>query len=353
MGAVSIAILAPGASADTGTTGPVSVSITPTTNLTDGQPITVTGTLASPGFFEIRAHICVAGTGAVLTPGDTFDFGYQGTYCSKTAPGAGDREQVQAYSGAETAASLTFKAGVTGPGGVTWQDEDTNATHTLNCDATHACELVVQFQTSQAGGPFYFSSPLHFAAPATNPGPVTGVTATPGNGQVNVSWTAPASDGNSPIDKYIVSQNGVALPPVPAPATSLLVTGLTNGTPYTFSVQVHNTAGFTSAPPDPTATATPSLAFKNVQQPITVTRPAGDLVLTQACSPTGANPYPDDTLAPGNYTTPPGSGHLRCRDPGRLHRGSRQRQAHQVGQRRRPVLRGHGQHQRGDRRRRP
>ena len=60
--------------------------------------------------------------------------------------------------------------------------EDTAATHTLICDETHACELVVEFQTSAAGGPFYFSAPLAFAAAATNPDAVSGLTASPGNG---------------------------------------------------------------------------------------------------------------------------------------------------------------------------
>ncbi|HXZ74617.1 MAG TPA: fibronectin type III domain-containing protein, partial [Streptosporangiaceae bacterium] len=37
------------------------------------------------------------------------------------------------------------------------------------------------------------------AVPVTVPGPPTGLTAVPGNGQVTLSWAAPASDGGSPV----------------------------------------------------------------------------------------------------------------------------------------------------------
>jgi hypothetical protein len=191
-----------------------------------------------------------------------------------------------------------------GTGTVTWLN-DVSVVPSLTCNAATPCDLVIEVNISTAPGTVYFTQPLTFAAPPTNPGPVTGLTATPGNGQVALSWTAPANTGNSTIDKYIVSQDGVPLPDVFAPATSLLVTGLNNGQSYTFTVQVHTAAGFTSLGPDPSASATPTLLARNVQQPITVTRSAGDLVLTQACNGS-PDIYPDGTLAGGDTTTLPG-----------------------------------------------
>ncbi|MEI8083808.1 MAG: S8 family serine peptidase, partial [Actinomycetes bacterium] len=88
------------------------------------------------------------------------------------------------------------------------------------------------------------------------PGPPTDVNATPANGSVSVSWTAPSTDGGHPIIDYTAT----ALPggntcTATAPTTHCTITGLTSGTLYTFTVTATNTAG-PSAPSAP-ATATP------------------------------------------------------------------------------------------------
>ena len=64
---------------------------------------------------------------------------------------------------------------------------------------------------------------------------------------------------------------------VTPPLSSLLDATAINGTPYSYEVVAHNAAGFSSTPAS-VGPVTPNLAFRNVQQPITVTRPAGDLV---------------------------------------------------------------------------
>ena len=99
----------------------------------------------------------------------------------------------------------------------------------------------------------------------------TAVTATAGDAQATVSWTPPLSDGGRPITTYTVgvaTANG-ALPAAPisvsvaAPASSATVTGLTNGTAYTFTVTATNAVGTSaqSAPSNsvsPAATPTPT-----------------------------------------------------------------------------------------------
>ena len=55
-----------------------------------------------------------------------------------------------------------------------------------------------------------------------------------------MSWTAPADDGGAPILSYTVTSSpGGKTATVAAPATNAIVTGLTNGTAYTFTVSRH------------------------------------------------------------------------------------------------------------------
>ncbi|HEX6403789.1 MAG TPA: fibronectin type III domain-containing protein [Pseudonocardiaceae bacterium] len=99
----------------------------------------------------------------------------------------------------------------------------------------------------------------------TAPGAPSGVTATPGNAAASVSWTAP-SNGGSPITSYTVTPyiSSTAQQPTTVsgnpPATSATVTGLTNGTSYTFTVSATNAigTGLASAPSNAvTPSATP------------------------------------------------------------------------------------------------
>jgi fibronectin type 3 domain-containing protein len=87
------------------------------------------------------------------------------------------------------------------------------------------------------------------AAAITKPGPPSGLTATPGRGQVTLSWTAPTSDGGAGISGYLVYQGtspggeaGTSVNGSPVSATSYTVTGLANGTTYYFKVAAVNDA---------------------------------------------------------------------------------------------------------------
>ncbi|MGZ6825118.1 MAG: fibronectin type III domain-containing protein, partial [Blastococcus sp.] len=87
-------------------------------------------------------------------------------------------------------------------------------------------------------------------APAvTAPGAPTIGTATAGDARATVRWSAPADDGGAAVTGYSVKvldpsnlQVG-ALRPAGGSATSLVVTGLTNGTAYHFQVAATNSAG--------------------------------------------------------------------------------------------------------------
>jgi hypothetical protein len=113
-------------------------------------------------------------------------------------------------------------------------------------------------------------SPLLTLLPATVPTAPSGVNGVPGNAQVTLSWTPPLSDGGASITGYIVTPHagGVAQTPLvlASTATTQVVSGLTNGTAYTFTVAATNSAGTGAASP-------PSAA-------ITPTGPAGTLTIT-------------------------------------------------------------------------
>ena len=100
-------------------------------------------------------------------------------------------------------------------------------------------------------------------APPQTPGQVTGVSATGGQEQATVSWTAPASDGGSAIMSYRVTPyigtTAQAAVTVTAPATSKTITGLTGGTAYTFKVAAINAVG-TGADSSASNSVTPTAA---------------------------------------------------------------------------------------------
>lgn len=83
-------------------------------------------------------------------------------------------------------------------------------------------------------------------APGT-PGKPAGVATGPGDGQVQLSWTAPSSDGGSPVDHHEIVPRvaGVDQAPIstPSAATAFTVSGLTNGQTYSFKVAAANAKG--------------------------------------------------------------------------------------------------------------
>jgi hypothetical protein len=92
------------------------------------------------------------------------------------------------------------------------------------------------------------------------PGAPLNVTAIGGDGQASVSWTPPISNGGSPITGYTVTATpgGIIVSAGPS-ATGAMVTGLTNGVTYTFTVAAANAIGTgpASAPSNPVTPVSP------------------------------------------------------------------------------------------------
>ena len=77
---------------------------------------------------------------------------------------------------------------------------------------------------------------------AVAPGAATAVTAVLAASSANVTWTAPASTGGTPVTSYTVVTSGGG-PQVTVPSTSALITGLNLASSYSFVVYATNAVG--------------------------------------------------------------------------------------------------------------
>ena len=96
------------------------------------------------------------------------------------------------------------------------------------------------------------------ASGPTVPGAPTGVSATAGDTEATVSFSAPASDGGATITGYRVTSTPGSLTATGA-SSPITITGLTNGQEYTFTLAALNSAGW-SDESDPSNAVTPAAA---------------------------------------------------------------------------------------------
>lgn len=113
----------------------------------------------------------------------------------------------------------------------------------------------------------YTAGTAHTVLIPTAPDAPTIGAVTPADGQVSVAFTAPVNDGGSAVTGYTVTSNPLGLTGTGA-SSPIVVSGLTNGTAYTFTVTATNAVG-TSAASAASAAATPK-----ADQSITFAQPA-------------------------------------------------------------------------------
>ncbi len=136
-----------------------------------------------------------------------------------------------------------------------------------SCVASYLCN-----SRSGYDGPTGLGTPNGIAAfvAGSPPAAPTGVTAVAGKGTATVGWQAPVSNGGQPIIDYVVTprSGSGALPArtFTSAVTTQLISGLTNGTSYTFTVAAVTAWGSGPASaPSPAVTPNDAVAARYLQ----------------------------------------------------------------------------------------
>ena len=140
----------------------------------------------------------------------------------------------------------------------------------------------------------------HTVTVAINPDPPTNLIASPGNGQVTLSWTAPANTYGTPLTDYIVERNrdGVWTNVNDGVSTDTFttVTGLSNGVTYQFRVSAVNSIGTSLLSNIASATPNPAPAAPAVPTGLSATAGNGIVTLSWTAPDSNRSPLTDYTI---------------------------------------------------------
>jgi hypothetical protein len=282
---------APAAVSATVGNGHATVSFVPPAS-NGGSDITSYTVTSSPG--NITASAAVAPIVVMgLTNGTTYSFTVTATNAKGTGPASAASNTVtpDTVPGAPTAVSAAGNNGsatvsftAPAPNGASAVTAYTVTSYPGNLIATGATSPItlsglangtayvftVTASNSRGTGPA--SAPSNVTTPDVVPGAAGSVSASHGNGSATVSFSAPAPNGGTPVLRYTVtsSPDNISVSGLGSPIS---VSGLTNGTAYTFTVTATNAKG-SGAASAASAPVTPSADVPGA--PASVTASAGN-----------------------------------------------------------------------------
>ncbi len=229
---------------------PVDIIFQKVTGYTDSQSIilVMTATLGDPN--EQKIFITISNKGLLSSSEDapTYDFSIS------VAPSS---DNVLVGEATNATVNLSLLAGEAQLTTLSASNVPAGATVSFSpvaCSPACSSAMVINTSTSTPGGTTQIpiaavagtttrtANFILTVSSATVPGAPTIGTATAGNAQATVTFTAPGSNGGSAITGYTVTSNPGGLTGTGS-ASPITVTGLTNGTAYTFTVTATNAIG--------------------------------------------------------------------------------------------------------------
>ena len=137
-------------------------------------------------------------------------------------------------------------------------------------------QYYVKAYVTNNGGTTY-GDEMSFTTLDIVPNAPTNVVATAGIAQATINFTAPTSNGGSGIIGYTVTASPGGKTAT-GTASPLKITGLTNGTPYTFTVVATNSLGNSN----PSSASAPVTPFADTEKPVITGMPSNVSVSTDA-----------------------------------------------------------------------
>ena len=218
---------------------------------------TVTFAVAFPSYGDHQFTVATTPAAASHPSGITLLYTHSGLPGAPTSPSgtAGDGQVALTWTAPDDTGGLTldrYETRYSSDGGSTWSSWATTGSITTAVTVTGLDDgtgYVFQVRAVNANGAGDASTSTTTLTPTGTPGAPTSVAGTPGDEQVDLTWSAPIDDGGLTISRYETryssdsGSNWSAWTTTGSSGVSATVTGLTNGTAYVFQVRAANDNG--------------------------------------------------------------------------------------------------------------